>query len=83
MISLDISKDIVDMTTQFNKPYIVSLSGLSLADNLQMISKIFSSDVIKHFIKCCNTFFNDLLSNEPEGIKESTQRAIRSLQKIT
>ncbi|MEQ8907513.1 hypothetical protein [Ekhidna sp.] len=46
-------------------------------------TKIFSSDVIKHFIKCCNTFFNDLLSNEPEGIKESTQRAIRSLQKIT
>ena len=60
------------MTTQYNKPYIVSLSGLSLADNLQMLSKIFSSDAVTHIagieynLACPNIPGKSVVSNDLE-----------------
>jgi dihydroorotate dehydrogenase (fumarate) len=42
-VKLDIEKGSVDELQQFKKPYIVSLSGLSLADNLEMLSRVYKT----------------------------------------
>lgn len=39
-----VSRDTISELSKFGKPYIVSLSGLSLKDNLEMLTRAFSAD---------------------------------------
>jgi dihydroorotate dehydrogenase (fumarate) len=76
---LDISEDTKEKIKEFGKPYIVSLSGLSLNDNLEMLDRVYDSGegiaAVELNLACPNIPGKPVVSNDFEQM----DRVLRSV----
>ena len=66
----------IDMKTKINKPYIMSVSGLTVEENIKILEKVKSSevDLVELNVSCPNIIGKPQLGYDMEGLSDALRR---------